>query len=460
MPDLRLAVRSVRFRVTTIAVLVVAVVLVGSAMALFAQQRRVLLDSLDESLVVELDGMLSGREPTSPLDPVVDDDGVAQLVDGDDVLASTPNVAGRGPIAPPPERPRVARTIDEVLPDDGPFRVVSDVTTIDGRAVVVHVGAPTDDIEDAVAVLRGSVLVGIPVVVALLGAMVWLLVGRTLAPVESIRARVATIGPGGSDQRVPVPATGDEIAMLAETMNQMLGRLEDGINRERRFVADASHELRTPLTRVRTAVELDLAHPDQSDTEATLRSVLGEMVALERLVDDLLTLARQDATQATVPDRPVDLDEVVWRSVERLRGTSTVRVDTTGVSAAQVTGDERQLDRALSNVVENALRHARTVVGISVGEIDGRAEVAVADDGPGIPTELGGRIFDRFARADEARHRADGGTGLGLAITRDIIERHGGTAEVDQAHQGGARLVLRLPLRRATIERGADGVAT
>jgi signal transduction histidine kinase len=125
------------------------------------------------------------------------------------------------------------------------------------------------------------------------------------------------------------------------------------------------------------------------------------------------------------------------------------------VSAAQVTGDERQLDRALSNVVENALRHARTVVGISVGEIDGRAEVAVADDGPGIPTELGGRIFDRFARADEARHRADGGTGLGLAITRDIVERHGGTAEVDQAHQGGARLVLRLPLRRAPVRSGA-----
>jgi signal transduction histidine kinase len=304
-----------------------------------------------------------------------------------------------------------------------------------------------DDVHDSTAALGGSLMLAVPLSTAVLAGIVWWAVGRALRPVEAIRARVDRITGAELDQRVPEPATTDEIARLARTMNRMLARLQESAERQRRFVADASHELRSPLARMRTELEVDRAHPRSADPVATSASVLAEAVNLQRLVDDLLLLARGDAGALAPGDRlPVDLDELAEGLVRQVRGDGGVHIDASGVRPAQVAGDRAQLRRAVANLLDNAVRHARTEVVVAVRETeDCRAEVIVGDDGPGIPPTERDRVFERFTRLDDARTLADGGAGLGLAIARDIAERHGGGLALHSVAPTGARFVFTLP---------------
>ena len=236
-------------------------------------------------------------------------------------------------------------------------------------------------------------------------------------------------------------------------MNAMLDRVETAARRQQQFVADASHELRSPLTRIRSELEVDLAHPGRADPGATHRSVLEEVTALQRLVEDLLFLARSDAGATVLRAEPVDLDDVVLRAASALRAEGRVVVDVTGVTAAQVVGDPILLARAVGNLADNAARHAARRVTFAVA---GRGEVAavtVADDGPGIPPDQQERVFERFTCLDEAR-KGGRGTGLGLAIARDAVVRHGGTLTVDGGRRPGARFVITLPVRPQ--DRGAE----
>jgi signal transduction histidine kinase len=243
---------------------------------------------------------------------------------------------------------------------------------------------------------------------------------------------------------VPEPGTPLEIDRLARTMNAMLARLQAAAERQRRFVADASHELRSPLARMRAELEVDAAHPSSADPRATAESVLAETVGLQRLVDDLLLLARGDAGALPTRRDVVDLDDVVTAPIARAR-TAGATVDASAVRPVQVRGDRAQLERAAANLVENAVRHARGRVTVTVAERPaGTAELVVADDGPGIPAADRERVFERFARLDAARSTADGGAGLGLAIARDIAERHGGGLTLGPS-DAGARFVLTLP---------------
>jgi signal transduction histidine kinase len=228
-------------------------------------------------------------------------------------------------------------------------------------------------------------------------------------------------------------------------MNAMLDRVESATARQQRFAADASHELRSPLTRIRAELEVDLAHPEQADLAATHRSVLEDATQLQRLVDDLLHLARVDAGAVSNRREPVDLDDIVLRDARRLRADGRVQIDISGVSAAQLRGDADELARAVRNLTDNAVRHATSTVTLTLAEHGGRAVLTVADDGPGIPPAEQERIFERFARLDDARNADTGGTGLGLAITRDIVERHHGTIEIDSDHAPGARFRITLP---------------
>jgi signal transduction histidine kinase len=285
-------------------------------------------------------------------------------------------------------------------------------------------------------------------VVAVLTLLVWWLAGRLLAPVEALRSEVAAIGGTDLHRRVRQPPGDDEIGRLARTMNQMLGRLDDAVGRQQRFVADASHELRGPLTRIRTELEVDLANPGPVDRLGdTHRSVLAEVTGLQRLVDDLLQLARADAGVASDRREPVDLDDLVLREARRVRASGRVALDGTGVSAAQVIGDPDQLTRAIRNLVDNAERHAASRVALALAEVDGVAVLTIGNDGPGIPEDQRERIFERFGRLDDARDRGTGGAGLGLAITREIVERHGGTITAEPGEEG-ARFVVRIPAAR------------
>mgnify|MGYP001160601726 CR=1 FL=1 len=427
---------SIRARVTLVATVVVAVVLVVAGIGLVLAQRRSLTRSLEEALAREADSIVAAAEQgdvPETLEVPGDDDAVGQVVVGSTgtVVAATPNVDGRAALVEAPPPTSSTRTVDDVLEGGDNFLVVTRTVPSTSAPLVVEVGAPLDDVTDAVLALTRSLLVGVPIVVALLAALVWWLLGRTLRPVEAIRAEVSGIGGTDLHRRVPVPPGDDEVARLATTMNEMLGRVEAAAERQQRFVADASHELRSPLTRIRTEVEVDLAHPEGADPAATGRSVLEEVDGLQRLVDDLLLLARADADPVTAATGDaVDLADVVLEEVHRLPSRAGgARVETAAVDPAVVRGHRDQLARLVRNLLENAVRHATGVVEVTTGVDEGGewAILSVADDGPGIPTVDAERVFERFARVDDARSPGDGGAGLGLAIAREVAERHGGT---------------------------------
>ena len=440
---------TIRFRITATAVLAVLAVLLAAGFAIASAQRRLLTENLDESLDQELDeveGLLVAGDLPAVLTGLGDDDAVGQVVRDGKVVAASANLAGRGPVVGPPSAATQHRNIRVI--GDETLRLVS--RRVDGPAglSVIHVGGSLGDVRGSTQALATALAVAVPGLVLLLGALIWWLVGRTLRPVESLRTEVADIGGHDLHRRVPESSSGDEIARLAGTMNDMLERLDQSARRQQRFVADASHELRSPLTRIRSELEVDLAHPGNADLLATHRSILEEAVGLQQLVDDLLRLARRDAGAPTVSRaEPVDLDDVVLHLARRSRATDRA-IDTSGVGAAQVLGDQHALTRAVANLIDNAVRHAASGVWLTCSEHDGVAVVTVSDDGPGIPAAEQERVFERFARLDDARRAGTGGTGLGLAIAREIAVQHRGTLVVDAHHAPGARLVLTLPISR------------
>jgi len=450
---------SVRFRITAIAGGAFLVVLIAAGLLLLRVQERQLTDQLDATLAQRADAIVA-LAPAAGSEPVVlanlaDDDYVVRFTTRDgEPLAVTTNAAAVGTLVDGPAGfggDDVMRTVDGLPIDDDEFRVLTRlVERPDGDAVLV-VAASTDDVRDALGDLRRSLLLVVPLATLALVAVVWWLVGRTLRPVEAIRREVAELELDDLDHRVPVRGTGDEIDRLATTMNDMLSRLDDASGRQRRFVADASHELRSPLARMRT--ELDVASAgstgDPPIDPAIRRSLVEEVDSMGALVDDLLHLARSDAAQRAPVRRSVDLDDLVLQELATIRERDDVTIDVRGVSAANVLGDPGELRRVVRNLGDNAVRHARRRVEVTLGERrgDARAEavLTVADDGEGIPPDLVESVFDRFTRLDEARTRDAGGTGLGLAIARDIVERHGGTIRVDPDHRSGARFVVVLP---------------
>ena len=435
---------TVRARVTVLATVVVLIVLVLAGTGLVLQQRRTLTDALDESLQARAEELAeeaarTGRPP-DPITGLGDDDAVAQVIAHGEVVGSSENVRGQEPIVRTLDDPGM-HTVDGLPHEDEDFRVA---VAVEGDDVGALVGSPLDDVNDSVEVLVGSLAVGIPLVVGALALVVWWVVGRALRPVEAIRSEVASIGGRELHRRVPVPSGDDEIARLARTMNDMLERVDDAAQRQRGFVADASHELRSPLTRIRTELEVDLAHPEHADLRATHASVLDETIGLQRLADDLLLVARSDERGRDLELAPVDLDDVVVRVARRLRADDRVQVDLSGVSAGRVLGDRDQLTRVVGNLADNAVRHARTTVTFRLATSGDDVVLTVADDGPGVPQADRERIFERFARVDAARTAHDGGTGLGLAIARDIAVSHGGTLTLDPELEG-ARFTLTLP---------------
>jgi len=438
--DRRRVTGSLRFRISALASLAVLAVLTTVGVGVTLTHRAVLTDSLDESLGDRADAIADQLRTGEQVErrDLPTEDFVVQVVGRDGtVLATSPGAPGRVWR----DTPRKTVVRDGELPDGESARVLA--TPVAGG--VVYVAGSMEDVEDSTSALFRSLLVAVPVSTAVLAALVWWLVGRVLRPVEEIRAEVERISASRLDRRVPEPAAPEEIARLAHTMNAMLDRLAGAAERQRRFVADAAHELRSPLARIRAGLEVDAAHPASADPDATHGSVLGETGRLQRLVDDLLLLARGDAGAVDLTRAgPVDLDDIVQQHVSALRGPSGPRIDSRGVGPVQLRGDAGQLGRAVANLLDNAVRHARSTVTVTLADDGGRAVLTVADDGPGIPAADRDRVFQRFTRLDDARS-ADGGAGLGLAIARDIAERHGGGLTLESQAPDGARFVLTLP---------------
>ena len=439
---------SLRFRITTLATAALAMVLTVGGVALVVAHRSTFTSTIDATLTQRADDIVALSETSgSPPRELAgtETEGFAQWIDeAGVVVASTPNLFGTPPLplALDASRQERIQNVDGLEVDDDIFRVLT--RRIDGG--LLHVGTTYDVVVESSGALMSTLALTIPILVTVLALVIWWVVGRTLRPVEEIRAEVSEIGWTELHRRVPEPESDDEIARLAGTMNEMLERVEDSIGRQQRFVADAAHELRSPLTRMRLELEVRLADVTDLAEREVLSSTLDEVVALQFLVIDLLALAQADAGHANVPYGNLDLDDLVVREARRIQSHGQVELDMSNVSAALILGDSPQLTRAVRNLLDNAELHAASQITLSLGEVDGQAALTITDDGPGISAEDAKRVFERFGRLDEARSSETGGTGLGLAIVRDIVERHGGSIQLTRLDGPGATFEVRVPL--------------
>jgi signal transduction histidine kinase len=443
----------VRVRAALAATVVVAVILAVAAVAFVVLQRRQLESTLTD--VAEQEAASVARQIADGGTAAVDvsrqgggDRTLIQVVaDDGTVVASSPSIEGEPPVVgvrPAPGQTSVVRTTTLPIGEEEAFVVVArGVRGPDGDAVVISAQS-LESAQRATDVLIRLLAVGYPLLLLTVAATSYWLTGLSLAPVTAMRRRVADITASDLSTRVPVPGTGDEIAHLAATMNAMLGRLAATTDAQRRFVADASHELRSPLATIRVAHEIAAVHPEVADWTAVTADVLAEVHRLERLVDDLLFLARSDERGPRLAREDVDLDDLVHAEAHRLRRTTSLDVSA-HAPPVRVVGDRHHLARALRNLADNAADHAAARVRLSVDRNEHHALVEVVDDGPGIPPAERERVFQRFVRLDASRQRGRGGTGLGLSIAQEIARSHGGDLTVENS-SGGARLVLRLPL--------------
>ncbi|MGC9540786.1 sensor histidine kinase [Streptomyces sp. UG1] len=467
---------SVRSRATLGATLVVAVALVAAGAAVLLSLRSNLIGQAGTEAERTARAVASEIALTRPRDRLsVDDDEPVQVVDENkNLLAASEDlerISGTGTDAVRPQpgtSPGGARSgedsDDDADDDDSSPEAlepgeISEHTTftngtatldgesddyrfaavhveVDGRGrLTVYAGAQLSAEQSAVRTALTVMLIGFPLLLGVVAGTTWLVTRRALRPVEGIRGEMAAITASEDlARRVPVPDTHDEVARLALTTNETLAALETSVERQRRFVADASHELRSPIASLRTQLEVGAAHPELLDLDGAVE----DTVRLQGLAADLLLLARLDAGERPGEAR-FDLGALAREQAEGRAGV-TVAAD-----AVPVAGSRGQVGRVLTNLLDNAERHARTAVTVSVRGEGEWAVAAVADDGDGVAEADRERIFERFVRLDEARSRDDGGAGLGLAIARDVAVRHGGTLTVGRAPTGGALFELRLP---------------
>lgn len=339
-------------------------------------------------------------------------------------------------------------------------RLLASPVSAQGQRLVVVVGAPLGLRNEALSGLRNELLVGGPIALLLASFIGYLVAAAALRPVERMRVRANTISDRHLAERLPVPRTRDEIGRLGETLNAMLARIEDGVTRERGFLADASHELRTPLSLLRAEVELALEAPHTNDELLlALRSIGEETDRLSQLAEDLLLLNRIDDGLLPLRTEPILVDELFDGVATRFqrRAEETGRLIEAAGRGLIVTADRLRLEQALGNLVENALRHGAGTIRLVATEHERSLEIHVTDEGCGIPAGFAPKAFERFSRAKEARNSA--GAGLGLAIVKAIAEAHGGTVAIAKTPKGGADIGLSLPTEtsdtenpRATVE--------
>ncbi|MFE7440436.1 ATP-binding protein [Streptomyces chartreusis] len=465
---------SVRSRATLGATLVVAVALVAAGAAVLLSLRSNLMEQAGneaQRTAQNVVAQLAAGKPYDQLD--LDDESPVQVVDANGTLVAASDelerISGTATDAVRPQPQSGGRGTgagsgddDDDADDDSGRGEAGEIgegtefsdgsATIDGESadyrfaavpveagdrgrLTVYAGGSLDAEQSAVNTALTVMLIGFPLLLGVVAGVTWLVTRRALRPVEGIRGEMAAITASEDlARRVPVPGTHDEVARLALTTNETLAALQTSVERQRRFVADASHELRSPIASLRTQLEVGVAHPELLDLDGAVE----DTVRLQGLAADLLLLARLDAGERP-GDARFDLGVLAREQAE---GRADVTVE---ARSAQVAGSRGQVGRVLTNLLDNAARHARSAVTLTVRREGEWVVAAVADDGAGVAEADRERIFERFVRLDEARSRDDGGAGLGLAIARDVAVRHGGTLTVGRAPAGGALFELRLP---------------
>ncbi len=444
----------IRLRLTLAFALAMAIVLAAVGSFLHVRLGSALDEAIDESLHAR-SGELVGQ-PTFPAavgaggDP---DERFVQVLDqagrvlgGTDALGSTP-LLNPSQVRQAVEAGRAMHELEGFPGVEGRARVLATQVDSGSGSLVLAVGTSLEDRDDALQELLTLLLVAAPVALLLPSVLGYGLATLALRPVESMRKEAAVISAAAPGRRLPVPDSQDEISRLGETLNEMLGRLEAAFERERGFVADAGHELRTPFALLKTELELALRRPrSEEELAAALRSAADETDRIVRLAEDLLLLARSDRSQVPLRREAVPvaelLDSVAKRYAPRARELGrTIEVE--GADGLEVDVDRPRVERALGNLVANALGHGRGTVELVAFERRGEIELHVLDEGVGFPEQFLPRAFDRFAQADGARTGA--GTGLGLAIAEAVATAHGGSAHAANREAGGGDVWVSLP---------------
>ncbi|WP_394840434.1 ATP-binding protein [Pendulispora rubella] len=426
---------SVRVRVTFAVTALFGLALVLGAWLLVRAVEQTVLRTVEQRQTVHLEALRAQVEHGVPLDALQLPPGppITQFEVRTPATDSAPaRVLGVGP------RYFIAQ---RRLPEnDTSTTQLATISPREGRLMLVAT-SPLDDVRNSVDALKHVLWAAIPALVVAIALGAWWVTGRALSPVRVMTRRVASITGSTLHERLHVSSSGDEIAELARTMNSMLDRLERAAQRQREFVSDASHELRSPVASIRTQLEVALAHPDPARWPAIAHDVLAEDARMEKLVADLLLLARLDESNAVARDE-VDLDDLVLEQATR---TWRLPVQVHGVQAARLTGDRQQLACVARNLIENAVRHAKGRVEVATATDGDAIRLTVDDDGEGIPRAHRTRVFERFTRLEEGRSRDGGGAGLGLAMVRRIVELHGGAVRIAKSPLGGARVAVSLP---------------
>lgn len=461
---------SFRARLTLQWLLAFGLLLAAVNIATFAAIRAFLLSDLDADLRTLAATELASSTDTDtaahlheftpdPRDPDYNQKFV-QLIDRNgQLMMQSPRLHATAPLLPPAV---IAAAFDGRAPvlwvtaNDRAGRMIA-LRTPGDNPYLVAVGLFTDRVEATLAWI-GRLLIAVWLGGMLLtGAIGFVLASRALRPIRRITARAAAIAHGASATRLDAPAADDEIGEMTRLLNQMLERLFQAIEANRRFASDASHELRTPLTALIGEVEVTLKRPRTiEEYRRTLMFAQERLQHLSRLVDDLMLLVRAQeqkaGVRAEVPVRAL-LERIVSRYHDVIvSGDVVVTLDAAPDVVAYA--DERLLEHAFENIVANAVQYGGRPARIAIAAaIDPHSRdrapddvvVTIRDNGPGIPKEMRERVFERFYRLDSSRSRRTGGTGLGLSIAREVVQLFDGTLTVVESSDPGAVLEVRLP---------------
>jgi signal transduction histidine kinase len=441
---------SLRARLMAVGVAGVALALALGSVVLYAVLTVTVNGTLDEGALASARAVAAMVDNNTVPDPLpVSGSQVMQVVDGSGAVVRASVSADRltpllrsaelskalagERISVPGARAGLAGTLRVIAVPAGPASTRSSII----------VAVPVNEIEQSQRILRNTLLVAYPPLVLIMALIAWRVIGWTLRPVEVLRAGAARISGSDQDERLVVPESADEIQALAVTLNDMLDRLAAARRRQRAFVADSAHELRSPLASMRTQLEVSQRLGEGGELATDL---LADVTRLSALVEDLLLLARA-GSDARPPSRReiVDVRALLVATAGRY-ADARVRVSVAEGPAVYASANAEELARVLSNLVDNAVRHASARVVLAV-RIEGESAVlTVVDDGPGIPAGEREQVFERFARLDDARDRDAGGTGLGLAIVRELLRRSDGSISLEDNPQGpGLAAVISLP---------------
>jgi two-component system OmpR family sensor kinase len=447
----------IRTKITLVSAGLMAVVLTATGLFLFVRLKTDLRTVVDEGLDSRADALIAGIDEsgskTGGQNLLETEETFAQILGRDgSVLESTPGLTSQPILSADSLRelsqPRFFEAI--VATDEEPVTARLLAVPSEEDPVVV-VGTSLEHQQEALGALAPLLWVGGPIALMLVSGVVWVLTGAALRPVDRMRAEAQAVSVSEPGRRLPVPRTRDEIARLGETLNELLGRLEEALDRERRFVDDASHELRTPLAVLKTELELALrSSRTRGELETALMSAAEEVDTLSRIAEDLLVLARADRGRLPVSRTEIDLAELSAQVAEGFMAQAAERgieISVRSGEASLIRADPLRVRQALSNILDNALRHTPSggSVMIKISQDGDASLLEVVDTGPGFRRDLLPVALEPFVRDEAARGRVEGGAGLGLAIVRAVAEAHGGSVLIRNQPGSGASVVLRLP---------------